>query len=71
MAFVRGYFRSYIVNMHFFAHKFLRKRDGAMRMVPLCSVGQAGSIDMHVDLLRSLLDLKVTGTEVTSESDSS
>ena len=27
-------------------------------MVPLCSVGQAGSIDMHVDLLRSLLDLK-------------
>ena len=44
----------------FFAYDLLQKRDRAMRMVSLCSAGQDASIDMHIDLLRSPVDLKAS-----------
>ena len=44
----------------FLAHDFLRERDRVIRMVSLCSAGHDASIDMHIDLIQSPVNLEVT-----------
>ena len=47
-----------------FRDNLLQKQDRTMWMVSLCSDGGDVSIDVHVGLLRSIVNLKVTWPEV-------
>ena len=57
----QGHFRSHNVTSVclFLAYNFLQKRDAALRMVSLCSVGRDTSINRYIDLVRSPVELKV------------
>ena len=54
VTFVQGHFKSYKIT-RVFIYNFLQKRDRALRMVSLCSVGHVASTDLHIDLLVNLL----------------
>ena len=49
-----------ICHLRFFSYNFLQKRHRVVQMVTLRQADKDLSIDMHIDLLRSPVGLKVT-----------